>query len=70
MKSMEIEKAIEKLKSRHEYIVPNSDMDEAIETAIKVMEASIEPKVIMSVFNDAIKSDKIIDEFLRDREGK
>ena len=67
---MEISEAIEKLKRRHEYIVPNSDMDEAIEVAISVMEASIEPKIIMSAFNDAIKSDKIIDEFLRKKEEK
>ena len=67
---MEIYEAIEKLKKKNEYIVPDSDMDEAIEIAIKVMEASIEPKIIMSVFNDAIKSDKIIDEFLRRKEEK
>ena len=67
---MEINKALEILKNKSDYIVPNSDMDEAIEVAIKVMEASIEPKIIMSVFNDAIKSDKIIDEFLRKKEER
>ena len=67
---MEINKALEILKNKHEYIVPNSDIDEAIGVAIEVMEASIQPKVIMSVFNDAIKSDQIIDEFLRKKRGK
>ena len=32
---MEIKEAIEILKRRNEWIVPNSDMDEAIETILK-----------------------------------
>ena len=61
---MEISRAIEILKNKNDYIVPNSDFDEAIAVAISVMEQVTEPEIIMSSFNDAILSDKIIDKFL------
>ena len=35
---MEIKKALEILKNRHEYIVPNSDFDEAMVVAISILE--------------------------------
>lgn len=38
---MKIEEALEILKNKNEYIVPNSDMDEAIQIAIEVLENKI-----------------------------
>ena len=37
-KPMTIERALEILKNKNDYIVPNSDMDEAIQTAIDFIE--------------------------------
>ena len=73
---MEISRAIEILKNKSDYIVPNSDFDEAIAVAIEVME--LESKVrakptkeeFIKWFNDSIKSDEIIDEFLKKIEEK
>ena len=76
---MEIKKVIEILKNRHEYIVPNSDFDEAMIEAISLLEEKrileeVNSKVnkddIIEWFNDSIKTDKLIDEFLRKNEGK
>lgn len=75
---MEISRAIEILKNKNDYIVPNSDMDEAIAVAISVMEQEIEIKVrekptkeeFIKWFNKSIRSDEIIDEFLRKIEEK
>ena len=38
---MKIEKALEILKNKNDYIVPNSDMDEAIQIAIEILENKI-----------------------------
>lgn len=76
---MEIKKALEILKNRHEYIVPNSDFDEAMVVAISILEEKrvleeVNSKVnkddIIKWLNDSIKTDKLIDEFLRKNEGK
>lgn len=38
---MKIEKALKTLKNKNDYIVPNSDMDEAIQVAIEILENKI-----------------------------
>ena len=38
---MKSEKALEILKNKNDYIVPNSDMDEAIQIAIEILENKI-----------------------------
>ena len=73
---MEIKKALEILKNRHEYVVPNSDFDEAIGVAIEILEikekaeSKIDKNEIINWINDSIKSDEIIDDFLRKKEEK
>lgn len=67
---MDVEKALEILKHREDYVVPNSDMDEAIQVAAEVMEHLVGNKCkCLNNLND-IQKDKVIDKFLDKMEDK
>ena len=57
---MKIEKALEILKNKNDYIVPNSDMDEAIGFAIKFME---EQKLYNNIIDNYVSNNT---ELIRD----
>lgn len=67
---MDIEKSLEILKHREDYVFSNSDMDEAIKVAVQVMEHIVSNKCkCLNNLND-IQKDKIIDKFLDKMEDK
>lgn len=58
---MEISRAIEILKNKSDYIVPNSDFDEAIAVAISVMEqvTEIDKKVKEKIRREEVEKEII-----------